>query len=44
MIITQEEQEKLVYEYAETHTPEEVYAFIDGLDAMFELITKNYKK
>ena len=44
MIITREQQEKMAYEYAKTHTHKEASSFIDGMLAMLKLIDKTMKK
>lgn len=40
MLITKEQQEALVDNYAKTHNSREVIGFIDGLKAMLNLIER----
>jgi hypothetical protein len=40
MLITKEQQEAMIEVYAQTHTTSEVVGFIDGLEAMLNLIEK----
>jgi len=44
MIITKEHQEAMILSYQKKghNTINEVLAFIDGMNEMFELISKNY--
>jgi len=44
MIITKEEQGKLVEEYAKTHDSEQILGFIDGMKAMMELVDEKLKQ
>ena len=40
MLITKEQQEAMIEIYAKTHNTREVIGFIDGLQAMLNLIVK----
>ena len=40
MLITKEQQEAMIEIYAKTHTAREVIGFIDGLQAMLNLIER----
>ncbi len=40
MIITKEQQEAMINNYAKNHNSYEVVGFVDGLNAMLELIEK----
>jgi hypothetical protein len=44
MIITKTHQESMLSSYSENHTIDESSGFVDGMNAMFELINKNYSK
>ena len=41
MILTKEHQEHLVTKYLQGHTVAELEAFIEGMNAVIELINKN---
>ena len=40
MLITKEQQEAMIEIYAKTHTAREVIGFIDGLQAILDLIRR----
>jgi len=40
MLITKEQQQAIIEIYAKTHTTSEVVGFIDGLEALMDLIEK----